>query len=139
MLLIVDDHGDTRSALVRLVQLTSRECVGVEGGRQALLFMQTSLPTLVILDGMMPDMDGLDVLRRMQADPRLSQVPVLFYSADASRKRIEEAMRLGAREFIVKGTAIGILLCQIDKYAPMNSPSPRASAARKSPPQTDLA
>ena len=117
LLLIVDDHTDTRSALVRLLKMTGHDCVGVENGRQALLFMETSLPSLVILDGMMPDMDGLEVLRRMQADVRLVKVPVLFYSADASARRIEQVMKSGAREFIVKGTTIGVLLSQVEKYA----------------------
>ena len=117
LLLIVDDHTDTRSALVRLLKLSGYDCVGVENASQALLFMQTSRPALVVLDRMMPDMDGLEVLRRMKADPRLAGVPVLFYSADSSPKRIDEVMQLGAREFIVKGTTIGVLLSQIEKYA----------------------
>ena len=117
MLLIVDDHTDTRSALVRLLKITGYDCVGVENGQQAMLFMETSLPSLVILDGMMPDIDGHEVLRRMQADARLAKVPVLFYSADAAPKRIEQVMKAGAKEFIVKGTTIGVLLSQVEKYA----------------------
>ena len=124
MLLIVDDHTDTRSALVRLLKITGYDCVGVENGRQALLFMETSLPSLVILDGMMPDMDGLEVLLRMRADARLAKVPVLFYSADASPRRIEQVMKAGAREFIVKGTTIGVLLSQVEKYATAATPAP---------------
>ena len=48
---------------------------------------------------------------------RLAKVPVLFYSADAAPKRIEQVMKAGAKEFIVKGTTIGVLLSQVEKYA----------------------
>jgi two-component system chemotaxis response regulator CheY len=53
---------------------------------------------------MMPDMDGIDVLRAIRRDPALQNVSVLMYSADSSYVRMKEAMREGAQAYLVKGT-----------------------------------
>jgi two-component system sensor histidine kinase/response regulator len=131
VVLVVDDHASTRSALVRLITLAGFECVGVATGPQALQFLSTAKPNLIILDGMMPDMDGLDVLRSINADPRLQGVPILFYSADSTPARIEQALALGAREFIVKGSTWGVLLSQVEKYAGQSSSLPNLTSSNQ--------
>ena len=57
--------------------------VGVSCGREALLFLQTRKPRLVILDFNMPDLNGLAVFGQMRKDPHLADVPVIMFSASA--------------------------------------------------------
>jgi len=104
MILVVDDHLDTRSALVRLLRCQGYEAVAVADGYEALGFLRANSVRLVVLDFHMPDLDGFGVLRSIRGDPMLCDVPVLMLSADDSERRRDESLRLGAREFIVKGS-----------------------------------
>lgn len=104
MILIVEDERDTRVALVRMIQLRGREVIGVANGAEALMFMATALPELVVLDYRMPGVDGMEVLRRMRAEPRTAGVPVVFFSAEESGLLREEAMSAGAQDYIRKGS-----------------------------------
>jgi CheY-like chemotaxis protein len=101
--LIVDDHQPTASALARLLQMIGHNGVCVDTGAQALRSVFDSPPDLVVLDVMMPGMTGLDVLRALRSDPRLHSLPVLIYTAAEEPSFREEALRLGAQEFCVKG------------------------------------
>src|SRR4051794_5865325 len=117
MILVADDHADTREALVRLLQLKGREAIAVADGAQLLLFLRTHpLPELVILDVSMPHADGLAVLRAVRADRRTVGVPVVMFSADD--RPIDEAMRLGAHAYVVKGSLAWVELSdQVDRLA----------------------
>jgi two-component system chemotaxis response regulator CheY len=57
----------------------------------------------MVLDYMMPGMTGLDVLRELRATPDLSDVPVVFYSADATGQASQAARQLGAKAWMTKG------------------------------------
>jgi len=103
MILVVDDHGDTREALVRLLKLEGYLGIGVTCGGEALLFLQTHVPTLVLLDFNMPDMDGLSVLAEIRRSPRLAEVPVIMFSASSGDLR-ERAMAAGASAYVVKAS-----------------------------------
>jgi CheY-like chemotaxis protein len=102
MILIVDDHDDTRYILVRLLKATGYDAIGVSDGNQALTFLQTHKPTLIILDCHMPCLDGFGVLRAVRAHAELAHTPVLMFSADPEAKH--HAMRHGANGFIIKGS-----------------------------------
>ena len=104
MILIVDDQKDTGTALERLLRYAGHEAVSVTGGAEALAMLHVRKPALMILDVNMPEMDGLTVLRTIREHAELKDVSVLMYSADTHPETMEEAKRLGVKDFLVKGT-----------------------------------
>jgi two-component system cell cycle sensor histidine kinase PleC len=104
MVLVVDDHPDTCTLLTRVLRRAGFEAEFVTSGIDAIAFLSRRLPQVVVLDVMMPDMDGIDTLRAMRDEERSRDVPVIMYSADASHDRMGEAMRQGAQGYLVKGT-----------------------------------
>jgi PleD family two-component response regulator len=104
MILIVDDQKDTGTALERLLRYAGHEAVSVTGGAEALAMLHLRKPSLMILDVNMPEMDGLTVLRTIKEHEELKDVRVMMYSADTHDETMKEAKRLGAVEFVVKGT-----------------------------------
>ena len=70
--------------LVRLIlDRKGFEVIGAQGGREGLRMIRQELPDLVLLDLMMPDMDGWEVFQQMKADERMSQIPVIVLTAKA--------------------------------------------------------
>jgi CheY-like chemotaxis protein len=110
LILVIDDHDDTRALLVRLLQLVGYEVVGVASGLQGMEFLETRRPVLIVLDEMMPGVSGLDVLKHVRRTDRLKDVRVLMYTAHASAKLALEAKEAGADGFLMKGTDVQILL-----------------------------
>jgi chemosensory pili system protein ChpA (sensor histidine kinase/response regulator) len=104
MVLVVEDHSDTRNAVVKLLERHGYEAVGVVGGREALAYLREAMPELVLLDCQMPLMDGLDLLRAMRADARLANLPVVMFTASVSYTLREEFDHLGVQGWIAKGS-----------------------------------
>jgi DNA-binding response OmpR family regulator len=104
MILIVDDQTDSGTALERLLRYAGHDSVSVTGGTEALAMLHIRKPSLLILDVNMPQMDGLTVLRTIKEDDELKDVRVAMYSADPQHETMVEARRLGAVDFLVKGT-----------------------------------
>jgi DNA-binding response OmpR family regulator len=76
-------------------------------------------PDLVLLDVRLPQLGGLDVLRRMAGDPRLAQVPVLILSNYSDAGIVREGLALGAREYLVKSqTTPAELVARIRQHLP---------------------
>jgi len=104
MILIVDDQKDTGTALERLLRYAGHEAVSVTGGAEAIAMLHVRKPSLLVLDVNMPDMDGLTILRTIKEHDELKDVRVAMYSADTHPETMAEAKRLGAVDFLVKGT-----------------------------------
>jgi DNA-binding response OmpR family regulator len=104
MILIVDDQKDAGTALERLLRYAGHESISVTGGSEALAMLHVRRPSLLVLDVNMPDMDGLTVLRTIKEHDELKDVRVAMYSADTHDETRVEAKRLGAVDFLVKGT-----------------------------------
>ncbi len=118
MILIVDDHKDTAALLVRLLKFAGHSAVSVAGGAEALTLLQNRKPKLMILDMNMPEMDGLTVLKKVRQLENLKDVAVLVYSADTHGETIREAGRLGAADYVIKGSIpFENLLARISKLA----------------------
>ena len=110
---------DTRSN-VELVEraLSHRpglELIAVAQGERALEIASHRRPDLILLDLHLPDLPGLEVLRRLQRDVELSSVPVVVVTADASASIRQEAFSAGARDFLTKPLEIGRLLAVVDE------------------------
>ena len=90
-------HGAT-------VRKSSHEAISVTGGAKALAVLHIRKLSLLVLDLNMPDMDGLTILRTIKEHDELKDVRVAMYSADTHPETMAEAKRLGAVDFLVKGT-----------------------------------
>jgi len=87
--LVVDDDDDIRGAVQEVLEGEGYTTVGASNGKEALDVMRTStkLPALILLDLMMPEMDGWELLVRMDEDPALHRVPVALMSAHPSIRK----------------------------------------------------
>lgn len=104
MILIVDDQKDVGTGLERLLRYAGHEAVSVTGGAEAIAMLHVRKPTLLVLDVSMPEMDGLTVLKTIREHDELKDVRVVMYSADTHPETMTEAKRLGAVDFLAKGT-----------------------------------
>src|SRR5262245_36254246 len=100
--LIVDDQGETGQILTRVIECLGHHGVYVASGPDALQYVRQQLPDAILLDYMMPDMDGLEVLRALRKDPRMRDVPVIMFSANSDPKILERALSAGASDYWVK-------------------------------------
>jgi DNA-binding response OmpR family regulator len=104
MILIVDDQPDTCEPLRRMLSRVGHEVHCVSHGRDALQFVGTRTPDLILLDLMMPDLSGFDILQSLREREATADIPVMMYSASGSREIRQRAAKLGANDFITKGT-----------------------------------
>jgi CheY-like chemotaxis protein len=108
MILIVDDFRDGAEALCRLITRHGYPCKWIGSGPEALAYIRShppEQPLLVVLDHMMPEMRGIEVLRQIRQDPRISATAVMFFSAGFDVGVRDEALTLGALAWVLKGGA----------------------------------
>ena len=101
-ILIVDDEERNRKLLDVLLQTEGYQTLSAESGAEALSLAASEEPDLILLDLMMPDMDGFDVTRSLKSNPATSDIPIMIVSAlddVAARRRL---LASGADEFINK-------------------------------------
>lgn len=115
-LLIVDDDPTTRTLLHQVLQGDGYDVVAVGSGEEALLHFQSSPPDLVLLDVMMPGIDGFTTCERMRAlDPHLD-TPIVMLTAADDYAAIDKAFAARATDFIVKPFQWRLLLQRV-RYA----------------------
>ena len=99
--LIADDDPLLRSLLVHKLSADGHHVLVAEDGAQALAAIQEQNPDLIVLDALMPVMDGFEVLRRLKGG-HLSSAPVIMLTALKREKDIVGALQLGAADYLVK-------------------------------------
>src|SRR5688500_5460460 len=110
-ILVVDDDRAVRDALRRALTLGGYEVIAAEGGQQALTQTATGVPDAIVLDIGMPDIDGLDVCRRLRRTG--NRVPILMLTArDAVEDRID-GLDAGADDYLVKPFDVGELKARL--------------------------
>jgi len=101
-ILIIEDDP----LLVKMYQtkltLEGLETIAAYDGEEGLVMAKSKKPDLILLDLMLPKMDGFTFLRTIKNDSRLKRIPVIVFSNLAQSSDIEEAKKLGAVEYIVK-------------------------------------
>ncbi len=101
-ILVADDDDGLRQLLRLILSREGFEVFEAANGEQALALAVTVDPALILLDVMMPDLDGYDVCRRLKSDRRTGEVPVVFVSAAEDVARRNAAQNLGAAACIQK-------------------------------------
>ncbi len=99
--LIIDDVPANIQVLAEALQSDYRVKVATSGP-EGLAVAQKTLPDLILLDVMMPDMDGFDVCRALKANPLTSRIPVIFVTARDAKDDEEAGLMLGAVDYITK-------------------------------------
>jgi two-component system chemotaxis response regulator CheY len=113
--LLVDDHKPSR-ILVRetLRALGVKEIGEADSGQAALVYMKHETPDLVISDFHMPEMDGLELLRKVRDDARLKKTAFIMLSARGEAAVVQQAIALGVNNYIVKPFTAATLLKKIE-------------------------
>ena len=101
-ILVVDDHEDNVEVLRARLEARGYDVRGAMSGQEALDTVAGWWPDLVLLDVMMPDMDGLEVVRRLKADRSLPFIPVIMQTALDSTERMVAGLEAGADDYVTK-------------------------------------
>jgi len=101
--LVVDDEPSNRHLLARLLEKEKIRVVEAENGRVALERVAEQRPSVILLDLMMPEMDGFEFVRRLRADPALADTPVIVLTAKELTQEDYAALDGGVREIVRKG------------------------------------
>ena len=118
MVLVVDDEAGARRALMRLLDHEGYETVGAGDGREALRSLEARRPDVVLLDIVMPGMDGLELLEALQRHPQFKALPVVVLTALSDTHTVNRAQQLGAKAFLVKATfSVAEMLDEVKRYA----------------------
>lgn len=102
IILIVDDEAAGRHTLESILEGQGYELIMAENGTQAIEKAKQVLPDVILLDVMMPGMDGFEVCKRLRTDPLLAEVPIIFLTALDDRKSLLNGLEAGADDYLTK-------------------------------------
>ncbi len=112
-ILVVDDEEDIQE-LVRLsLQREGYEVLAVGTGDQVLAVARSRLPALIVLDLLLPGLQGLDVCRILKADPKTQAIPIIILSAKSEETDIVTGLELGADDYITKPFSGKVLVARV--------------------------
>src|SRR5512147_2968384 len=103
-ILIVDDDIDSLKLIGMMLQRQGYEIVAASNGQQALGRAHADQPDLIILDVMMPDMDGYEVCRRLRHDPATQTIPIIMFTAKTLVDDKVAGFEAGADDYLTKPT-----------------------------------
>lgn len=120
-ILLVDDEKDIiKMNMLRLIDL-SYDVISANDGKEGLKKAEKEVPDLIILDVMMPKMDGLKTLIKLKSNPKTSHIPVIMLSGAGEEAMLNKAMINGAVDFIDKPFNAEMLMEAIKKIFTKNS------------------
>ena len=115
LVVVADDEEDILTLVSTIVERAGHEVVSVRDGAQALAAIRERRPDLVVLDISMPEVDGLEVLRRVRADGETRELPVLLLSARAQEADVRRGFDTGASAYVKKPFSPSELARRVDE------------------------
>lgn len=116
-ILIVDDEPQISHMMRRLFERVGWHAACVDDSRNAAVAVEKLCVDAVLLDMMMPGIDGFGVLQQIRTNPATAHVPVVLYSALSDENVISRAKALGADDYIVKTTPMQQIIDRLGKFA----------------------
>jgi DNA-binding response OmpR family regulator len=114
-ILIVDDEPNIVMSLEYTFKKNNFEVFIARDGQEALDILKNALPDIIILDVMMPNVDGYNTLEQIKEDKRLKNTKVIFLSAKNKEKDIEKGLTLGADLYMTKPFSVKRLVEQVNE------------------------
>jgi DNA-binding response OmpR family regulator len=110
---VADDDPDMRLLVQRALAGNDYEIQEVGNGLEALKAIDANPPDLVILDVLMPEMDGLQVLKKMQSNPKTAKIPVVILTSMTDGNTTKDGFETGAADFLTKPFSIPQLATRV--------------------------
>lgn len=142
-ILVIEDDDEIRDEIIDILELKGFVAEGASNGRIGLEAAKKKHPELILCDVDMPELNGYGVLKKLQQDPDLEDIPFVFLTASSSMDNLRKGMNLGADDYLTKPLQIDQLLTaiatrlqkqeksnnhKIDSIAHSNTTSQQASA-----------
>jgi CheY-like chemotaxis protein len=109
----VDDDESHRELAARILESQGFGVHFAGSGGEALGLLASKRVDLILMDFLMPDMNGLDVLKRLSAEPQLTGIPVIMITGNSERELVLTSVQVGAVDFIVKPWDRSTLMAKI--------------------------
>ena len=114
-LLVVDDNEENRDMLSRRLKRRGYHVLSAESGEEALKLLDTVALDLILLDIMMPGMDGIEVLRRVRSRFAQDELPIIMATAKDESHDMVEALDLGANDYVTKPIDFAVVTARVQK------------------------
>ena len=114
-ILVVEDEQDIRDLLVFNLQKNDFNVKSVDSGDKAISLIRSDKFNLILLDLMMPGIDGFDLTRIIKSDSKTSNIPIIMLTAKGDEGDIVKGLELGADDYITKPFSIKVLIARINK------------------------
>jgi two-component system, OmpR family, alkaline phosphatase synthesis response regulator PhoP len=101
-ILLADDEEDIKTVVRLYLESRGYECLTAYDGLDALSMAESEQPDLILLDVMMPVMDGYEVARKLKASEKTRGIPIIMLSAAGHSDSIKKGLEAGARDYLVK-------------------------------------
>jgi two-component system phosphate regulon response regulator PhoB len=111
--LVVDDEPEIRELVEYSLTGSGYKVITAADGEQALRTARAKSPGLIVLDLMLPGMDGLEVCKALKADPRTASIPIVMLTAKGDESDIVVGLELGADDYVTKPFSPRVLLARI--------------------------
>lgn len=126
LILVVDDQESNLQVVASVLSSAGYEMVPANSGEQALKRIAARLPDLILLDLLMPDIDGFEVCRRIQANPDWAKLPIIFVSAADDKEMIVRALDSGGVDYVTKPFNKAELLSRVRTHLSLKKARERA-------------
>ncbi|MBI4457539.1 response regulator [Candidatus Uhrbacteria bacterium] len=100
--LIVDDDAFLSGIYATKLEIDGFQVVSARDGEEGLKAAATELPDLILLDVLMPKLDGFEVLKRLKADPATKPIPVIMLTNLGQKEDVEKGLSEGAEDYLIK-------------------------------------
>ena len=101
-ILIIDDDVDTLKLVGLMLQKQGYQIAAANNGERGLTQAEVEKPDLILLDIIMPYMDGLEVLKKIKSEERLKNIPIILLTNLSQKEEISQGLELGANDYLIK-------------------------------------
>lgn len=116
LVLVADDHGDTRLRFRAVLEVRGYRVIEAADGEETVRTAESARPDLILLDGSLPRLSGVDATRRIRASDHIGHVPIVFITGRSGANFLALAREAGCDEYLVKPFDLGQLEDLLERY-----------------------
>lgn len=121
LIYIVEDDSSIQKLIEYALKSKNYRCKGFEKGKEFFKELTKEMPDLVLLDIMLPDMDGVEILKTLKQNPQTSSIPIMMITAKTSEYDVVSSLDLGADDYMTKPFSVLELLSRVNALLRRNS------------------